>query len=139
VFVIALLATLVIIGIVWITALFKWKNNTRIGGKVEEQDITKESAVYLATYILPFVSVFDGVGFVFGAIIFFVLGRFAISSGNYFSNPIFYVKGYKLYKFGTKRVFSQKTEEELRRYLTENPHGLSVREVVKNTYIALPQ
>ena len=133
-----LLVALIAIGVVWLWKVLKWKNNTRIGGRIEEQNISKESINYLVTYIIPFISIID-IGFIFGVIAFFLLGKFAISSGNYFSNPMLYFFRFKLYKFGDKRVFSRKSREEIMLYLAENPNGISAREFVANTYIVLQQ
>ena len=67
------------------------------------------------------------------------MGFIIITSDRHFSNPFLYIIGYKLYKIGDKHVFCKKSEDELRKFLFENPNGLWAKEVVRDTYINLPQ
>ena len=138
-FVLISLLTLICIGVLWLIILFCWKNNVRILGKVEEQNIMQESGVFTLFNALPIISIVNQVTLSVGLLILLILGVFAIRSGNYFFNPFLFLAGYKQYKFDDKRVYSKKSKEELRLFLIENQGGLPSRELVENTYINFQQ
>lgn len=130
-----LLLGLILLGLLWIALLLSWSNNIRIKGEVQEQNLIQESGILSAFNILPFLSIVNQTTLLIGLLLLVLLGSFSIRSSNYFFNPLFYLLGYKQYKFDNKKVFSKKTRDELRIFLNENRNGLPTRELVENTYI----
>jgi len=133
------LAVLFLLSVIWLLSLVKWENNTRIKGEVKD-NITIEMAAFFATYILPLIFIdFDLIGIIISIVIFLVFAIAFIASDKHFLNPTFILFGYKLYRVDDKCVLFRKSMDALKIKLIENKDGVSVRELVRNTYIVLPK
>jgi hypothetical protein len=123
--------------IFWVSGLLRWKNNVRISGKATENN-TIEMAIYIVTYIVPLIFIeMNFIGLVVSMILFVVVGFIFVRSDKDYLNPTFFLFGYKTYKIGDKVILSRNSLDALNISLIENPHGVSAREIVQNTYIIL--
>ena len=136
---IAVLLFFFMISLIWIFSLLRWKNNTRIKGFAKE-NITFEMMIFFATYIIPLILIdIQWVGLIVSITIFLVFGIIFIASDKHFLNPTFLLFGYKLYRLNDFCVLYKGSIDSLNISLTENQNGISARELVRNTYIALPK
>jgi hypothetical protein len=121
------------------SGLLRWKNNTRINGIVMKNN-TIYAASYITTYIVPLVFIeMNLTGFVVSIVLFIVIGAIFIYSDKHLPNPTFFMFGYKTYEIDDKNILFQGSLDMLNIELIESPHGISARELTKNTYIVLPQ
>ena len=131
------LLILFILSVLWLLNLLKWKNNTRITGTIKE-NITIEMAAFLATYIVPIITIdINWVGLTISLVIFLAFGVAFIASDKHFLNSTFLMFGYRLYRLDEKCVLYNKSMDSLKILLIENPDGINARELVPNTYIVL--
>jgi hypothetical protein len=137
-----LLMTLIVLflsSIFWMSGLLRWKNNVRISGKAMENK-TIEMAIYIVTYIVPLIFIeMSFTGLVVSTVLFVVVGFIFIRSDKDYLNPTFLFFGYKAYRIDDKIILSRNSLDALNISLIESPHGISAREIVKNTYIILPR
>ena len=133
------LFVLFIVSIIWFSSFFRWKNNERIKGTATKNK-TFEMAVFFASYVIPMFSISaDIAGLVVTVIYFFIIGIAFVMSEDHFLNPSFLLLRYRLYKIGDKNVLARTTIDGLNILFAENTNGISVRELVRNTYIILPE
>jgi hypothetical protein len=133
------LAILLIISLVWIFVLFRWKNNTRVKGQVKE-NISIEMAAFLATYIVPIVFIdINWLSLIINIVLFIAAGIAIIVSDKHFMNPTFFLFYYKLYRLGDNCILYRGSMDKLNIAIAENPNGICARELVRNTYIVLPR
>jgi hypothetical protein len=131
------LAALLVLSIVWMSGLLRWKYNTRVSGKAT-QNSTIEMSVYIATYIVPMIWIETNLtGLLVSIVLFGVVGVVFIRSDKDYLNPTFQLFGYKSYIIDNKVVLVRASLDALNISLTENPQGISARELVRNMFIVL--
>lgn len=115
----------------------KIKNNTRITYQIGEEavfEIALSSIGYIATILTISLNAY---GFLLTAVIFFALGCIVDLTDRIYALPIFYLRGYHIFKSNEVKIITKMSQDQYRLRMDESPDGIEARELVNNTYIIL--
>lgn len=126
---------LIVFSIIWDMRWKRYRHNTRIKFRPEE-DSTLEAALTIVAYLaIAFTINLDAYGIIVSLVILVVLGIAIVQTGNMQVCLYFLLHGYHIYTCGKNKILTKKSLEQYLLLLDDSPDGIEARELTKKVYI----
>lgn len=113
----------------------KIKNNTRITYSIEGDAVFEVALSFIACIVSVLSITLNAYGLLLTSAIFFALGIIVDLSDRIYVLPIFFLKGYHIFKSNEVKIITKMSRDQYRLRMDDSSDGVEARELVKNTYI----
>lgn len=133
------LIILFLFSVIYTKSISKWKNNTRIHYRIENEKTVDGGFLLIPLAATTLTISLTAYGIIVTVFVFVAMGCVFSLAGYVYALPIFFLRGYHVYgaNSGNIKIITRLSEEEYRIRQDQSLDGIEARELIKNTYIIL--